>query len=427
MRQDDEQPRRQRRCLDGAHTALQHVAAAHDLCLEWHRVHGAADNFGSMIAPLPVERLQLARRTIEDTLELNEVKGDEAHIQTMNKQCLQAYAAHDDTEKRIKDEKYQLYWLKHYVSNEKNWVEHNKRKQKEFKDATDRTDALKKRQAATKALIKELQQESEDLCRFLAESTEKSKEVAAVTRRFEEEHSRAVVENQQARQVLRNENHPNLPSYRRSKAEERARADEHLANAFQELQEEMSQLTARWAVQRDQYHADLEDMQDEVLDLQEIRDDADSEAEDVLAQQAKQHDDVHAEVGQQVAVEMRHLDERRQVGDIALRKEIYVSQQCVNEATVRAQRQIDMDASELHARFRRRAAIETVRCDKAIKADKKTVEQAKRDRQAWEKRADKMRENCHAHAIKSGSYIRHLDAHRKDRLQGLFAQGRLVE
>lgn len=421
MRQDVEQPKRRRRCLDGARKALQQIAAAHDLCLEWHHMSGAGDISQPLPAPLPVERLQVARRTIEDILELNEVKGDEAHIQTMNKQCLQAYVAHDDAEKRIKEQKYELYWLKHYVANEKSWVEHNKRKQLEFKDATDRIDALKKRQEATKALIEELQQESEDLCRFLAESTEKSKEVDAVTRRFEEEHSRAVVENQQARQVLRDENHLNVQSYRRSKAEERARADEHLANAFQELQEEMSQLTARWVVQRDQYHADLEDMQDEVLDLQEIRDDADSEAEEVLARQARQHDDVHAEVGRQVAVEMRHLDERRQVGDIALRKEIYVSQQCVNEATIRAQRQIDLDAGELHARFRRRAAIETVRCDKAIKADQETVEQAKRDRQAWEKRAEKMRENCHAHAIKSGSYIRHLDAPRKDRLHGLFA------
>lgn len=416
-----ERPRRRRSCLDGARHALQHVVAAHDLCLEWHRAHGAPDSSEPLPAPLPVERLQVVRRTIEDTLAVNEVKGDEDHIQTMNRQCLQAYTAQDDAEKRIKDEKYQLYWLKHYVDIEKNWVEHNKHRQKEFKDATDRIDALKSRQAATKALIEKLQQESEELSQILAESTEKSKTVDAVTRRFEEEHSRYVDENKEARQVLRDENHPNLQSYRRSKAEERARADEHLANAFKELQEEMEQLTARWSLQRDQYHADLEDMQDEVLDLGEIRDDADSEAEKVLARQTKQHDEVHAEVGRQVAVEMRHLDERRQVGDIALRKEIYVSQQCVNEATVRAQRQIDMDANELQTKFRRRAAIETVRCDKAIKADQKTVEQAKRDRQMWGKRAEKMRENCHAHAIKSGSYIRHLDSHRKDRLQGVFA------
>jgi len=421
MRQDVERPRRRRRCLDGARKALQQVVAAHDLCLEWHRAHGVADISEPMLAPLPVERLQVVRRNIQDTLELNEVKGDEEHIQAMNRQCLRAYAAQDDAEKRIKDEEYQLYWLQQHVSIEKNWVEHNRRKQKEFKDATDRIDALKKRRAATKALIEQLQQESEDLSRFLAESSEKSKTVEGITQRFEEEHSRAVVENQQARQVLWDENHPNLQSYRRSKAEERARADEHLANAFQELQEEISQLTVKWAAQRDQYHADLEDMQDEVLDLQEIRDDADSEAEEVLLRQAKQHDHVHAEAGRQVGIEMRHLDERRQLGDIALRKEIYVSQQCVNAARVRAQRQIDMDAGELHARFRRRAAIETVSCDKAIKADKKTVEQAKRDRRVWEKRADKMRENCHAHAIKSGSYVRHLPSHRKDRLQGLFA------
>jgi len=365
----------------------------------------------------PLETLRVARRSLEEALALAEARDEDEQVQVLLRQHERALAERRDAEARCADEEQQVAGLRAHVAEAERSVAKHRREQRQVHDVG-RLGALEKRCVAARALVRELQVEAQAISQMLSSSNAHNEDLERRAKQFEQQHSRAVVENVHARQVLGD--HPSLEAYRRSKQQELHEADETLAQAFAECEAEMARLTTRLAAEQERVRADIKDFWNDVQELQSQAADTQAQAEDILSKQAVDHRRTLEETDSQVAAEMRALDERRQERVMALRQETSLAQRCLRDAAGGARRQLELQRHEARLAYRERARCEEARCESAVLAELRTVEEAKREREQWERRAARMRENYRAHAVKSGSYVRSLDPGRKEQLMNLW-------
>lgn len=175
--------------------------------------------------------------------------------------------------------------------------------------------------------------------------------------------------------------------------------------------------------QQAEYHAGIGDLETEVQELQARLAQERSSAEANLAQQTVEHARAVQEVDSHVAMQLSRLEELRQQRATALRREVAQSRQLIEDATLGAQRNLEDQLKEAKLVFNTRIQHEQARGEDTIQADLKAVTDAQRERQEWERRAHKMKENYRVHAVKSRTYVKSLDSGRRQQLVDLWAKG----
>jgi hypothetical protein len=283
-----------------------------------------------------------------------------------------------------------------------------------------RRGTLEQRRQAAHAAVAGLERESEEQKQQLAASMASNCEADELVQRLEEEHSLAVEENLRARRALGE--HASLEFYRRTKFQERAEADGALAQAMRECEAETARLEEQVAESSARHRAELLELRSDVEALQVLLTEKRSEAEAALSQQAKESQRALQEVESQVTSETRQLEEQRHAKAMLLRKQAEDSRRNLAESSKGTQKHLNALLDEVRTAYRTRVQMEEAKCSTAMEAQLRSVEDAKRERQEWERRAELTRENFRGHVIKSGSYVRSLEPEKRRELQNLWMQ-----
>mmetsp|Transcript_122882 Transcript_122882/g.319549 ORF Transcript_122882/g.319549 Transcript_122882/m.319549 type:complete len:417 (-) Transcript_122882:76-1326(-) len=371
-----------------------------------------------------LEKLDPLRRGIEDMLEEAEAQaqGEDAHVQAVLRQRLQAERGVEAAERRCEEERGQIADLRRMVGElDASMAKDRRRRERLVAPRQERVKALEQRIAAAKSKAGDLAAEIEVVKSQLDESKAKNRGIDVRSLQLEREHNQAVEENLRARRALGGEY--NLLTYRRSKEQERAEADATLERARAVYEAAMGAFDARWAEEQAMFHAGLREFEAEVKDLQEQLAEERRKAEANLARQVDEHAGALQDVEAHVAAELGRLEDLRQQRTNALRREVVHTRQQLEDASRDANRNLENHLKEAKHAYRTQLLHDEAMGDDVIQAELRAVADAKKEREEWEKKAAKVKENYRVHSVKSRTYVKSLDTKRKEQLVELWTKG----
>lgn len=233
------------------------------------------------------------------------------------------------------------------------------------------------------------------------------------------QHKAALEENARANSVLHMEK--NRDSFKKTKDKECGDHDDALRNAQAALADQMRQLQMEWEQQQAQYRAQIAELQGQLGELQTRYDQKCAVAERELEHQITLKKRSVEEVENQVAGQIRQLEDVRQNKALALRSQIAQHQQRVREIVSSSQMQMEMQISDVKKAYRHKVKQEALKCEDSIVKERLAVQKAEKEAVKWKHSVDRMRENYRAHAVKSAAYVKSLDDKTTQRILSLYS------
>jgi len=413
-------------------TAAARVAAARDLLRAAAAAAAAdADENGAEQNRLPaahldeaLERLRPLRRLLDESSEDLVTRGlgpdEQLQANLHRRSCL--LEEREELDRLIASEEAQVAELRRSCKEVDNAVGKDRRRRERVEDCsfTSRAAALEKRKLALSDVVEQLMAETKVVQQQIVESKAKMHDEDKRTVELEREHAAAAAENQRARVALKGDD--GVVQYRRKKELERAAADATLERAHEAHQaatlryeEQMANEQAACDATAAELAADLQELRSRLAQEQ-------AQARTHLAQQAAEHCRALQEIDFHAAAELQRLEDERQQRSVVLRREVAQTRQMIEDAKTSAARHLEAHMKEMKLAFSNRLHQEQARAEHTIQAELKAATDAQRDRQEWERKAGKAKDDFRVHSMKSHTYVKSLDAPRRQGLESLLAR-----
>jgi len=391
-----------------------------------HRSAWAAPKTQSCCGVRSIERIDAARRSLEDALGLAEAlctSGENALVKMALRQHGSALAAREAAEARCEHERQQVTALRAEVGDLERALLRGSRSQSRMGTPDEeRAQALDRQRVAGEAARGALRGELESIDVRLSASVTKNRDVGVDITRIERDFGEALAENGRAQQALGGD--PSLDVYRRTKERERAAAETSLVQAQRQCEEEIRQLDIKWAGQQEAVRSAMAELQGDAQALQARLSEKRAHAEGLLVGQSAGWGRTLREAEDRLATEVRRMEGTRKDKAAALNRMVVDSRQRMKDAGVGTQRLIESHRKEMKHVYRYRLRVEEARCEDRVQAERRAAEHARLDAERWEKAAQKNREGYKVHALKSKSYVRSMDPNKRKQLMELFTKAR---
>lgn len=398
-------------CLVQAHAA--YTKAHYDEIDDW-------DDEAPAHLPRHLERLQTVRRSLEEMVGLASAVGEDELVQTALHQHELAMYAREQAEASYACEERHCAKLSSNAIEMKRNIANAARLHQRLGTAsgTERERALERCSAAMEAEKAELHNEAMLVLEAHGQSTARNREIESGINKVVEALSVATEENLKAQRAL-GPGH-NVESYRKAKDRERAVANTDLMSSTAMCELEMAQLREKWSRAEARYQAEMLELSEEAQSLQRMHEEKKAQAEDLLSKQSAAWGKTAVDIDTRINHDIASLDALCQQKAMALRRETLNSRQRVKESAAGTSRRMEAQLREVKLTYKTRLKLEEAKSGDAIIMEHRAVQDAKQEATWWEKRANRMRENYKAHAVKSGAYIKQMDPKSRQELVRLF-------
>jgi len=387
---------------------------------EWEDEEEVDGDMNIVQLPRHLERLQIVRRSLEDVLNLEASSGEDELVQTSCHQHEMAMHAREQAEARYACEERLVGRLRHDIIEMQRSIKREARVQERLGTAseTTRERATKQKNAAMEVEKDDLHTEAQTIAEALGDSIIRNREIKVRISEVDQALSFAAAENLKAQKAL---GIHNPESYRKAKDRERTVANWDLVNLAKLCNQQITQLQSEWSQTEARYHAEMSELHEEVQSLHKAIQEKQTQAQDHLTKQSSAWSQTHAEVDKKMNQDIVRLDAlcMRQASEVHRAK--LNSRERVEEHAIGTQRRKDAALREVNLTFKTRRKLEERMFADNVVFEHKAVQDAKHEAEWWAKRANRMRENYKAHAVKSGAYVKQLDPQSRQELMRFYS------
>jgi len=359
----------------------------------------------SVVVPAGVERLRSVQRKLDEAVEMAEAVGEDSIIKATLRQHERALRSREQADACSAKERKLVEAVRwDVIELERTMLRSQRTHQRLGVDgAAERLSKFEQQRTDVEDIHSYLTNDLHTISDSLIARLKQNGDIDESMRQICLARDAAMQENAKATQLLGPGETSEL--YRKAKEREKIAADSDLTASLAECQAEITRLNDGWEITEAKYNADMQDLRAEVQKVQRMKDENSSAVELGLGKQAKQWSKRADDMGEQIALGLKALEEVRASKVQNLQHEVLRSRQLEQDMATSTHLRLEAQLSDLRLQSKTKLRMEELRFGDMVTAERRSVEVAKKNADIWARRVEITRESFKAHAYKTGAYV----------------------